>query len=162
MNLEGVHEGEREATLEAIGEQASELYGKPEPSVTCPCGLTGPLPRMFRCFYCEVWFCPRHAEQHFEGEHPEVPAMPMDLIEAEAADLLTEPPVFDLISIHDEIGAIPDRAVPVDGLREELEIVEEAAHDEYERGNITRHTRLGILVVVAGLRDTLDKSEEAA
>lgn len=71
MSVEAIHDGERIATLRAIGEQASELYDQSDPRVTCPCGKTGPLSRMFRCFYCEVIFCPPCAEDHFEDEQEE-------------------------------------------------------------------------------------------
>lgn len=63
--VEAVHEGKREAVLRAIADQAAELRGEDEAGVTCPCGASGPLRLMYRCLYCEVFFCPRCAADHF-------------------------------------------------------------------------------------------------
>lgn len=68
-DLEGIHEGtDREAILRTIGEQEVELLDQPTQEVTCPCGNSGPLKLMFRCFYCEIYFCPPCSEKHFEEE----------------------------------------------------------------------------------------------
>lgn len=159
--IERIHDGERNATLEAIGDQAKELHEQPgEKSVTCPCGTTGPLTRMFRCFYCEVWFCPGCAKPHFEDDHPEPPPLPKEVIQG-LAEIQHDYPLFDLIEVHTDIGDDPDHAVPLDGLREELDVIEESVDQEFEKGMVTAETRLGALVAVYGLRDTLRRVEDA-
>jgi hypothetical protein len=65
VDVEDVHEGVRVPTLRAIGRQSKELNGT-ERTVTCPCGNRRNVRSAFRCFYCEVWFCPDCAEDHFE------------------------------------------------------------------------------------------------
>lgn len=64
--LEAVHDGDRLATLETIADQASELYGEPTPTITCPCGDEWPFTEMYRCLYCAVYFCESCAEVHFD------------------------------------------------------------------------------------------------
>lgn len=60
---------ERVQTLKLIANQTKELESQEgDPQVTCPCGATGPLRTAFRCFYCEVIFCPTCAEDHFAEE----------------------------------------------------------------------------------------------
>lgn len=68
-HVDDVHAGEREAVLEAIGNQAVELDEQPDPPITCPCGTTITLSLAFRCLYCDVRFCRSCAEDHF-GEEP--------------------------------------------------------------------------------------------
>lgn len=63
---DAIHDGDRNATLTAIGEQASELHGVDRIPITCPCGTTLPLREAFRCLYCEVYWCPSCAEDHFD------------------------------------------------------------------------------------------------
>lgn len=65
-DLEAIHEGERLAVLEAIGEQAVEMDGQPMVSITCPCGVTVSLPNAYRCFYCDIYFCRGCAPDHFD------------------------------------------------------------------------------------------------
>lgn len=64
-SLEAVHEGVRDAVLEAIAEQAAELHDQPDVTVTCPCGTTGPIELMNRCAICEIIFCPACSIDHF-------------------------------------------------------------------------------------------------
>lgn len=68
-----IHDGDRIATLETIGEQASELHDQPDVTVTCPCGVSGPIERMYQCYYCDVHFCPDCASDHFPSD-PEASA----------------------------------------------------------------------------------------
>lgn len=63
--IEAIHAGERIPVLNAVKDQWGELKDVEE-TVTCPCGAETPVKRAFQCFYCEVWFCPGCAEQHFE------------------------------------------------------------------------------------------------
>lgn len=65
-SVDAIHAGERIPTLEAIGDQAIDLHNQPVVDVTCPCGATGPLRAMYRCYYCEVVFCPGCADEHFD------------------------------------------------------------------------------------------------
>jgi len=69
--VQPIHAGERIPVLEAIGEQASELADQESAQVTCPCGTTGHIELMFRCFYCHVWFCPDCAGDHFSDGDPD-------------------------------------------------------------------------------------------
>lgn len=68
VDIEKVHEGKREPTLRAIADQAGDLHSQHTVTVACPCDNEGPLREMFRCLYCEVYFCPVCAEDHFEEE----------------------------------------------------------------------------------------------
>lgn len=63
--VERIHDGERLPILQAIKEQAGELYDRDVPQVTCPCGKEVDLDYAFRCLYCEVFFCKRCAREHF-------------------------------------------------------------------------------------------------
>lgn len=68
-DLEGIHNGtNRVEILRTIGKQEVELVKQSTQEVTCPCGNSGPVKLMFRCFYCEIIFCPPCAERHFEEE----------------------------------------------------------------------------------------------
>lgn len=67
VTAEAIHTGEREAILAALAAQHDQLRDADAPDVTCPCGDDVDLTRAFRCFYCEVWFCPSCAEEHFDG-----------------------------------------------------------------------------------------------
>lgn len=58
---------ERNALLETIADQARELHAH-DAEVTCPCDTTLPVKEAFRCFECEVFFCPSCAERHFGME----------------------------------------------------------------------------------------------
>jgi len=65
VDIQAIHNGERIPTLETIKNQASELNGS-ELAVTCPCGREGNVQDMFQCLYCEVWFCRKCAQDHFD------------------------------------------------------------------------------------------------
>lgn len=54
----------RAALLDTIGEQAIELKDV-DAEVTCPCGKSIRVTDAYRCFECEVYFCPPCAEEHF-------------------------------------------------------------------------------------------------
>lgn len=71
-----VHAGDRDAVLEAISRQASEIRQHEHgavaatASVTCPCGAeVGLATDAYKCRYCDVFFCPHCADDHF-GEAP--------------------------------------------------------------------------------------------
>ncbi len=34
-------------------------------TVTCPCGWKRGITLMYKCLYCDVWFCRSCAEEHF-------------------------------------------------------------------------------------------------
>lgn len=34
-------------------------------TLVCPCGWERALVKMYRCFYCDVWFCELCANEHF-------------------------------------------------------------------------------------------------
>lgn len=70
MSIQEIHDGERIPVLKTIGEQSKELNGI-EWSVTCPCGTRRNVRSMFKCFYCEIWFCKDCAADHFEDEASE-------------------------------------------------------------------------------------------
>lgn len=70
-----IHAGDREAVLTAISEQAALLHGQDIPTMTCPCGAHGDIDMMFRCFYCDIFFCPGCAEDHFEEVGDDGPAL---------------------------------------------------------------------------------------
>lgn len=76
--------------------------------------------------------------------------LPMKVIEKEAERLIESDP---LISAHGDF-------VTIDGLVQELGVLEETAEDQYELGNITGDTRLGILLAVAGLRRSIIQARE--
>lgn len=65
-DLDAIHEGARLPVLTTIAEQEKELNDQSQPTVTCPCGAEGPLKMFYRCFYCDIYFCPSCAEEHFE------------------------------------------------------------------------------------------------
>lgn len=66
--LEDTYESwERTALLETIADQARELHAH-DAEVTCPCGASGPVKESYRCFECEVFFCPGCAADHFGME----------------------------------------------------------------------------------------------
>lgn len=78
VNVEDIHDGERDAILEAVASQARELFQRDAGEMTCPCGTVMPLKTAFRCLYCEVWFCRECAMDHFgplsddeAGAHPD-------------------------------------------------------------------------------------------
>jgi len=58
---------ERTALLQTISDQARDLSDV-DADVTCPCGKELPVTETFRCFECEVYFCPPCAEEHFGME----------------------------------------------------------------------------------------------
>ena len=34
-------------------------------TITCPCGWERSIFRMYKCLYCDIWFCVSCAESHF-------------------------------------------------------------------------------------------------
>lgn len=55
----------RIAVLTASRNQWTELYGQDCPQVTCPCGKTLSVVRMYRCLHCGLWWCKKCAKLHF-------------------------------------------------------------------------------------------------
>jgi hypothetical protein len=60
------------AFLQALAPETRELRERQhrealggQPKVTCPCGLSAPLRFLFKCLYCECYFCQECAEVHF-------------------------------------------------------------------------------------------------
>lgn len=47
-------------------------------TITCGCGWKRAAVKMYKCLYCEVWFCEHCAETHFgmtRKEHEEIKAL---------------------------------------------------------------------------------------
>lgn len=73
------------------------------------------------------------------------PPIPIEAIEQQAMIGLTEPPLFEA----------QDGSIPVCGLLDELDLLEQVAEDRFDAGEISRETRLGVLIAVAGLRQSI-------
>jgi hypothetical protein len=52
------------ATIALRDKQWHEAKGA-QPRVTCGCGLRAPIRFLFKCLYCECFFCDKCAEVHF-------------------------------------------------------------------------------------------------
>lgn len=70
--LDAIHNGDRVPVLETIRDQGEELLRETSPTVTCPCGASGPVHESYRCYMCSIYFCPRCARDHFRdgGDTP--------------------------------------------------------------------------------------------
>jgi len=58
--------------LEALAPETRDLRDRQhredkgeQPKVTCGCGLCAPIRFLFKCLYCECYFCLECAEVHF-------------------------------------------------------------------------------------------------
>lgn len=68
IDVQDIHEGERIPTLEVIGIQYNQIYEEDIPTIKCPCGKEYSLNNLFKCLYCEVFFCKSCASIHFSEE----------------------------------------------------------------------------------------------
>lgn len=75
--------------------------------------------------------------------------LPTDWLEAAAEEFLTEPPY----------AVVDGDCVDLSTLHAELDVIENAAEREYENDAISAGMRNGALMVVAGLRHTLEQAE---
>lgn len=64
-NVQKIHDGDRYATLKTVGKQYAKIYNKHLPTIECPCGREYRINNMFKCLYCEVFFCRSCAKEHF-------------------------------------------------------------------------------------------------
>lgn len=76
------------------------------------------------------------------------PPVPIDDIEREAGVAISAEPLFDL----------EDGRLEASGLLDELDVLEDAAEDQFAKGRVTRDTRLGMLIAVAALKDSVWKA----
>lgn len=60
-----IHQGDRISILQTIADQSTEYFETEFPIVTCPCGFKLPLDRLYKCLYCDIFFCKSCGIDHF-------------------------------------------------------------------------------------------------
>lgn len=57
---------EAEIRINRVLSRAQLMAVRKEQDVTCKCGkVTGPVWKLYRCYYCGIFFCDRCAAEHF-------------------------------------------------------------------------------------------------
>ena len=68
IDLSKIHQGDRISVLQTIADQSIEYIEMELPIVTCPCGNKYPMDRLYKCLYCDIFFCKGCASNHFGEE----------------------------------------------------------------------------------------------
>lgn len=65
-----VSKEERLEILGTISSQSKEWWAYQDnmPEITCICGIKQLIQRMYKCFYCDIFFCKGCAFHHFEDD----------------------------------------------------------------------------------------------